>query len=268
MWLSADGDRAVVATSDASGENEDLWIHDLERGVASRFTFGTNSNIAPVWSPDGTRIVFSSNRRGSTYDLLIKDAGGASPAKELLVADQALIASDWSSDGRFLLYGVYDAESRWDIWAMPMDGAGEPFPVLQSEFIDSRASFSPDGGWFAYQSNESGKFEIYVRPFPGPGGRWQVSTDGGQDPHWSHDGREIFYLDANERLVSVSVQTAPAFRAGLPDPLFEPRLFSIILRSRFAVTRDGGRFLTLSRMETPANLPMTVVMNWTAALHE
>jgi Tol biopolymer transport system component len=267
MWLSPGGGRVVV-TSGSFGE-EDIWIHDLERGVGSRFTFDPASDIAPVWSSDGVRIAFSSMRRtGATYDLYLQDATGAGPAVELLAGDQQLIAGDWSRDGKYLICPVHDAGTSWDIWAVPTDGSGEPIKVVATEFAESRPSFSPDGSWIAYQSNESGQNEIYVREFPGPGGRWQVSTDGGTDPHWSHDGREIFYLDADEQLTTVGVQTAPDFRAELPETLFDPQLFQDVFRSRYAVAADGARFLLLSRTETQTNPPLTVVMNWSAALFE
>jgi dipeptidyl aminopeptidase/acylaminoacyl peptidase len=270
MWLSPDGGRVVVASGDSGGgDGGDLWIHDLERGVASRFTFDPASDIAPVWSPDGTRIAFSSLRRtGVTYDLYVQDATGAGSAVELLAGDQQLIAGDWSRDGRYLICPVHEAGTSWDIWAVPTDGSGEPIKVVATEFAESRPSFSPDGKWIAYQSDESGEWEIYVREFPGPGGRWQVSTDGGTDPHWNGDGREIFYLDADEQLASVAVETAPDFRAQLPETLFDPQLFQDLFRSRYAVAADGERFLLLSRTEIQTNPPLTVVMNWSAALFE
>jgi len=267
MWLSPDGGRVVVDTGDTGGEGRDLWIHDVERGVASRFTFDSASDIAPVWSPDGADIAFSSLRRtGTSYDLYLKDAAGAGSAEAIQSGDQQQIAADWSRDGRHLAYNVFDPETRWDIWAMPMDGSGEPFPVVVTEFAESRPTFSPDGAWIAYQALESGRWEIYVRSFPGPGGRWQVSTEGGEDPHWSHDGREIFYLDADERLTSVVVQTTPRFQAHLPETLFDAQVFPGTFRSRYAVAADGQRFLLLSRTGTQAYPPLTVVMNWTASL--
>jgi tRNA A-37 threonylcarbamoyl transferase component Bud32/dipeptidyl aminopeptidase/acylaminoacyl peptidase len=268
MWLSPDGGRVVVTSGDSDGE-EDIWIHDLERGVGSRFTFDPASDIAPVWSPDGERIAFSSTRRtGSSYDLYVQDATGSGSAVELLTGDQQLIAGDWSRDGKYLICAVYDVGTSWDIWAVPMEGSGEPITVVATEFRESRPSFSPDGSWIAYQSDESGEWEIYVREFPGPGGRWQVSTAGGTDPHWSHDGSEIFYLDEDDHLASVVVQTTPAFRADLPEILFDPQLFPGTFRSRYAVAAGGERFLLLSRAETQTNPPLTVVMNWTAALFE
>ncbi len=269
MWLSPDGGRVAVDSGDPGGEGSDLWIHDVARGVASRFTFDPASDIAPVWSPDGTRIAFSSMRRtGASYDLYVKDATGAGSVEEVLSGDKQLIAADWSRDGKYLAYSSFDPESRWDVWAMPMDGSGEPVPVVATEFAESRPTFSPDGAWIAYQSIESGEWEIYVRSFPGPGGRWQVSTDGGTDPRWSHDGREIFYLDADERLTSVVVQTTPRFQADLPETLFDAQVFPGTFRSRYAVAADGERFLLLSRTDTQTVPPLTVVMNWTAALFE
>jgi Tol biopolymer transport system component/tRNA A-37 threonylcarbamoyl transferase component Bud32 len=269
MWLSPDGGRVVVDSGEARGDASDLWVHDLERGVASRFTFDPASDIAPVWSPDGAQIAFSSIRgTGASYDLYLQDVTGAGSAMELLTGDQQLIAGDWSRDGKYLICAVYEAGTSWDIWAVPMDGSGESIKVVASEFAESRPSFSPDGRWIAYQSNESGQNEIYVREFPGPGGRWQVSTDGGTDPHWSHDGREIFYLDADDQLASVAVQITPGFRADLPQTLFDAQLFPGTFRSRYTVAADGERFLLLSRAEAQTVPPLTVVMNWTATLFE
>jgi hypothetical protein len=150
--------------------------------------------------------------------------------------------------------------------ALPMDGSGDAFPVVKTPFIEMRPRFSPDGRWIAYQSDESGRSEIYVRQFPGPGGRLQVSTSGGSEPWWSADGREIFYLDEEENIVSVAVRAADVFTAALPEVLFKARLCQSGQRNRYLVASDGQRFLMVSPVESQTIPPMTVVLNWDAAL--
>jgi Tol biopolymer transport system component/predicted Ser/Thr protein kinase len=267
MWLAPTGDRIAVDVYDPQSEQRDLWIHDLERGTASRFTFDPGFDIGPVWSPDGSRVVFSSNR-GESADLYMKDASGAGEVAELLVEEDELYASEWSRDGRYLMFLKRAANEPFDIWALPVDPPGEPFPVVESEFVDVRPDFSPDGRWFAYQSDESGRAEIYVRQFPGPGGKWQVSTNGGTEPQWSDDGSEIFYLDPGQHLVSVFVETGDTFRAGMPEVLFQARLYQRQQRSRYVVSADGQSFLMLSPMETHSQPPTRIVLNWTASLEE
>jgi serine/threonine-protein kinase len=149
-----------------------------------------------------------------------------------------------------------------------MDGSGEPFPVLKSEFAEVRASFSPDGKWFSYGSNESGRFEVYVRQFPGPGGQWQVSTDGGSESVWSAAGREIFFLDVGGNLSTVPVETGATFVAGLPEVLFDPAVFPTLQRNRYLATSDGERFLVLATMSGESIRPTTVVLNWSAGLED
>jgi Tol biopolymer transport system component len=263
-WISPDGKRIVVSAFDAGGENSDLWIHDLEREVASRFTFDSAWDGTPIWSPDGSRIVFSSSRGEGSIALYSKDASGAGVAEVLLQAEDQIFPGDWSSDGTMLLYG--SRAGNWDIWALRMDGSSEPFPVLQSEFAEVRAGFSPDGRWIVYNSNESGQMEIYVTEFPGPGGKWQVSIDGGTEPRWSGDGSEIFYLDYSGRMVTVPVSTSPTFKAELPEVLFDAGLFPLITRNRYSVTDDGKRFLVLSPMSGESIRPISVVLNWHAGL--
>jgi Tol biopolymer transport system component len=264
LWPSPDGGRVVVSVLDRQSEHQDLWVQDLERGVASRFTFDPGDDHAPLWSPDGSHIVYSSDRKGSC-DLYLKSASGTGTVDELLVTEQNTHAADWSRDGRYVALAKRAGDNGWDIWALPMNPPGEAFPVVQSEFWEIRPNFSPDARWMAYESNESGRPEIYVTQFPGPGGKFQVSTDGGSEPRWSDDGRELFYLDETQHMVSVDVEAGDTFRAGLPETLFASRVFPSY-RSRYLVSRDGQRFLMLSRMESQSNPPTTVVLNWHASL--
>jgi len=264
--LSPDGQRVAVTVVEPEGGNIDLWIHDLERGVASRFTFDAAQDGVPIWSPDGSRIVFSSSRGEGSDALYWKDASGAGAAELLLQAEEDIYPSDWSRDGSVLVFMRYGSDTSFDIWALPMEGSSEPFPVLQSEFAEVRANFSPDGRWMVYNSNESGNMEVYVTQFPGPGGKWQVSTDGGTEPRWSADGSEIFYLDATENLVTVPVSTGDTFKAGLPETLFEAGIFPVIARNRYLATDDGQRFLMLSPISGESVRPISVVLNWRAGL--
>jgi Tol biopolymer transport system component/tRNA A-37 threonylcarbamoyl transferase component Bud32 len=265
-WISPDGKRVVVNVTEPDGSNVDLWIHDLERGVATRFTFDSEWDGVPVWSPDGARIVFSSNRGEGSADIYWKDASGAGTAQLLLSAEDGIYPIDWSQDGKFLAYNLRSPETGWDVWAAAMDGLSEPFPVLQTEFAEVRASFSPDARWLVYNSNESGQMEVYVTQFPGPGGKWQVSTNGGSEPRWSADGSEIFYLDPSQNMVTVPVSTGDTFTAGLPDTLFDAELFPLVARNRYSVTKDGQRFLMLSPISGESVRPISVILNWHAGL--
>jgi Tol biopolymer transport system component len=264
--LAPDPGLAVVDLFDAQTDNRDLWIHDLERGVASRFTFDQASDRNPVWSPDGSRIVYSSSRSGGSRDLYIKDASGAGQAELLMTDPDQLHPGDWSRDGRYLAVMKLSSQSDWDIFALPMDGSGEAFPAIQTPFGELLPMLSPDGRWVTYMSDQSGRMEVYVQRFPEPGGKWQVSTAGGGEPVWSADGSEIFYIDAAQNLVSVKVTTGETFKAGLPEILFEARLVPALQRNRYAVSEDGQRFLLLLPLETQANPPMTVVQNWPVSL--
>ncbi len=265
--LSPSGEWLLVDVADEQNGNRDVWIHDLERGVTSRFTFDPADDANTVWSPDGRQVVFSSNREGS-FDLYIKDASGAGEATLLLEDEYTVMACDWSRDGTHIAYMRLVPEQGFDIWALPVNGQGEPFPVVASQFFNARPSFSPDSKWITYQSDETGRDEIYVRPFPGPGGKWQVSKNGGEEPHWSADGREIFYLDPTGQLVSAPVTSGANFRAGQPATLFDASLFPAFQRNRLVVAPDGQRFLMLTPMESQSNPPTTVVLNWLEAIKD
>ena len=265
--LSPDGKRVGTEVSDAAAGTVALWVHDLERGTASRFTFDAGADSGPLWSRDGESIIYTS--AGDTGTSLIRKAASGTGATEtLLASDTFVMAGDVSPDGKHLLYMEAGEGTTWDIMSLALDGSGESYPLLRTEFVEVRPVFSPDGRWFAYNSNESGKMEVYVRQFPGPGGQWQISTDGGTEAVWSADGGEIFYIDSGRNLVSVPVSTGSTLEAGLPSVLFDPPIFPVTQRERYVVTRDGQSFLMLSTTSGVSVRPTTVVLNWDVGLQE
>ncbi|MBS1853877.1 MAG: protein kinase [Acidobacteria bacterium] len=264
--LSRDGRKAAVGIG--VGNVQNIWIYDLLRGFRSRLTFGEVWEQEAVWSPDGSMLVFSSNRRGRE-DLYRKASGGTGP-EELLYADEIdKRPKSWSPDGKFLLYSAISKTTQDDIWVLPLTpervGAPlKPFPFLQTAFYETREQFSPDGRWVVYQSNESGRNEIYVAQFPGAGGKQQVSTGGGDTPRWRGDGREILYLDPDRRFVAVEVSPkAAGLELGEPHRLFAPGgLFTGGFG--YDVSADGQRILAVVAGE--ANTALTLVLNWTVGL--
>ena len=262
--ISPDGTRLAYEIGDGSNST-DLWTRDLVRGVSSRFTFDASAEGAPQWSPDGRRVVYTSNAKGAG-DLYIKDASGTKQAEPLLVNAEEKYVSDWSADGKFILFtSRVDGASGWNIGALAVTGDGKPIPIVQAPFAEMWATFSPDGKFIAYQSNESGRSEIYVHEFPEAHTKWQVSTGGGVEPYWRRDGRELFYRSGT-RLMAVPVQTGSTFVAGAPATLFETRFAVANVRGRYRPAPDGQRFLVLSPLAREMEQPASVVLNWTSAL--
>ena len=249
----------------------DIWLYDLGTDARTKFTFDPGNDFAAVWSPDGRQVVFASNRRGP-YDLYLKNANGAGGESPLFQNDARKIPSDWSRDGRFLLFDTWSEKTTFDISALAMP-EGKPFTVLATEFEERSGQISPDGRWLAYQSNESGRFEIWIRPFPVPGTpvksdeRWQFSTGGGRDVRWRPDGKEIFYVGLDGRLVAVPVLVEEAGRAptpGVPVTLFSvgvPILGGGTAQPWYSVTSDG-RFLVADPTQPPVAAPVKVLLNW------
>ena len=268
--LSPDGRQAAGEHAPDQVTNRDIWLFDLARDIPSRFTFHAAIDSMPVWSPDGGRIVFSSGRDGP-LNLYQKISSGAGNETALLQSNTAKTPFDWSRDGRFLVYASQDPKTRLDLWVLPMTGdraqRAPPAPYLQTEFDESQGQFSPDGKWMAYTSNESGVAQVYVQPFPAAGGKRQISSEGGFQPRWRGDGRELFFLAPGGVLMSAEIRAAPKFESSVPKRLFQTQMFSQTLNfHRYAVTPDGKRFLMIATTEETASAPITVVQNWLAGV--
>ena len=267
LQLSPDGARLAFRQVEFRTGAINIWLMDLARGTPSRFTFEQSTDFAPIWAPDGNRIVFASLRDGPP-SLFQKVSNSAGNDELLLKNFIPNLPYDWSRDGHFIIYGVIDPKTSWDLWVLPLDGDRTPIPFLQTDFDERQAQFSPNGKWVAYTSNESGRVEVHVRPFPAAAGNWQVSTDGGEQPRWRSDGKELFYLSADHKLMALEVNTeGPTFEHHAPKALFVTRVGGIDTPGHYyAVTGDGQRFLLNNLVEEAAHTPITVVTNWTAGL--
>jgi len=274
--LSPDGRR--VAFSENVGSDRaatDLWIYDIERGTKTKLTTDPSINHWPVWSPEGSRLVFDSSRGkyGAGHALYEKLANGATPERLLLEPEpgmDGLVALDWSRDGRIVFMAHPVGTANRDLWVLPPSGDRKPFPYLMTPFDEIEASLSPNGRWLAYTSNESGSYQVVVRSFPDPSrDRRQISTQGGGVPRWSGDGREIYYLDPGGRIVAVAVTADQNLEIGKSTPLFETPLSSPLLRSdpawTYDVTSDGQQFL-ISTPLASNSARLIAVLNWPAGL--
>ena len=269
--LSPDGQRVAVSrTNPENTPNWDVWLLDPERNTRTRLTYDQVRATFPVWSADGTSVVFDSIR-GGDVDLYFKRASGAGDEQLLLKSDAGYkFATSSSRDGRFLLYTVENPVTKADLWTLPLQGDRKPTPFLRTEFNESSGQFSPDGHWVAYTSDESGSDEIYVREFSSGSsqrsgddmGKWLISKGGGTFPRWRGDGKELFYVASGGKLTSVDISAKPVFAAGAPKPLFQ-------LPPGFIggeVTTDGKRFLVGVPVGQSASVPFTVVLNWQTSL--
>jgi len=277
MDLSPDGNRLAVHRHDDNGG--DIWLIELLRGTMSRFTFdATADNSMPIWSPDGTSIVFSSVRSGK-WGLYQKPANGS--GKEQLLYESAIgdkAPMSWSADGKYIVFQVTGAKTEWDLWVLPLTGDRKAYPMVDSPFNETWAQVSPDSKWVVYNSDETGRYEIYIRPFPMGEGKWQVSTNGGWYPRWSKDGKELFFADAaaNGKLMAMRVNntgSTPVFSPA--SPLFDSGYINIAhgVHHKYAVSPDGQHFI-IPRPESSFSgessvtlpPPITVVLNWASSL--
>jgi serine/threonine protein kinase/Tol biopolymer transport system component len=267
LRLSPDGKRVAFGRTDQQKQTDDIWLLDLPGGTPRRFTFNNASDFVPVWSAGGDRIIFSSDREGP-YDLYQKASSGATEETELFPSSSDKIVTDWSADGRLILYENLDPKTKYDLWVLPFFGDRKPRLFLRTQSNEQQAEFSPDGKWVAYTSDQSGKSEVYVQSFPASGGKSHVSTDGGADPRWRRDGKELFYLSPERKLMAVPVKGETAFEPGVPKVLFQTRVPALTVYDRnfYDVTKDGQRFLINTLMDETVSSSITLVLNWTARL--
>ena len=267
--LSPDGTRLAIQISDARSKNVDLWIAELSRNVLTRFTFEPGLEISPVWSPDGTRIAYSSNNNGRSLDVFVKAASGAGEPKALVKSEMTKYPSDWSSDGRYLALTAVDPHgtTKSDIWIAPVEGGGAPSSFLATPFNERSAVFSPDGRWLAYQSDASGTDQVYLTPFPGPGGKWQISQNGGRRAVWRRDGRALDFEGPDGTLFEVEV-TAKEGAIEVGNPVARMKLAQFVTSGNSAAyeLEAAGRGVLAIRQVENSSMPLTLVTNWTAAL--
>lgn len=263
--LSPDGSEVAV-TGNENG-NDDIWIHDTARGTKRRFTFYAGVDASPSWSPSGDRIAFDSMRSG-LRDLFVKAADGSGEVQPLVTGPLWQAAPQWSRDGKYLLYATQGRETAWDQWYRPLPD-GDPTPLLQTSPMEAEAKLSPDGRYVAYQSDESGRFEIYVTAFPSGEGKRLVSTNGGATPKWSPRGDELFYVEGNS-LMAVDVETQQSFKIGTPRKLFDGEQidtrFSRGVSPKYDVAADGQHFVVVQSLGggRVSGNSVIVVQNWFA----
>ncbi len=278
--LSPDEKRVALDLINLGGERE-IWLMELDRGVASRMTLTSSAELFPVWSPDGSRIAFGSSPGMGRAELYQRPSSGAGAAEPLLLSEARKVPNDWSRDGKFLLFGssrpLYGvgADSKSELWALPLVGGHTPFSVVQiPPFNVTHGSFSPDVRWIVYVSDESGRQEVYVQSFPEPSVKRRISTDGGFQPRWRRDGKEIFYLAPDGQLVSAAVTTGTAgstLDVARPTPLFRTDAAAMEGSGdsmQYAVSGDGQRFLLSTPLQNLSAQPVTVVLGWNADLQK
>jgi len=257
--ISPDG-RAMVATIDE--QESHIWLYDLSRETLTRLTFEGRTNLAPAWVPDGKRISFQSNKTGLA-NIYWELADGSGGLEQLTTSKAPHVPSSFSPDGQLLAYIEIAPTTGYDIWVLRLsDRKAQPF--LQTPFNETAPRFSPDGRWLAYVSDESGRYEVYVQPYPGPGGKWLISTEGGTEPVWNPKGRELFYR-SGDKMMAVDIATQPSFSAGKPRVLFEGHYQPTPLTfPNYDVSPDGQRFLMLKPIEGGEGAPaqINVVLNW------
>jgi Tol biopolymer transport system component len=263
--ISPDGRRVAFEQTDRDGRHVDIWIQELANNATTRLTFGPGLNEIPIWTPDGKRIDYGSQHK-LIFNLYEKNADGSGSEREMGADLNAFEQGtwDWSRDSRYML-----VRKDTELWYLSMpDLQAKPF--LQPKWIARNGQFSPDAKWVAYASNETGNWEVYISPFPSAGGKWQVSRGGGE-PRWRRDGKELFYLSAEGKMMAVPVKLGSTVEAGQPVELFQTHMRQPISAQdvfSYDVTSDGQKFLVNTKMDTPSAAPLSVILNWTSELEK
>jgi eukaryotic-like serine/threonine-protein kinase len=272
--LSPDG-RKVAVDCTVQGKdfivqgNIDIYLIDAERGDPVRFIFDAGQDRYPIWSPDGNRILFGSNRKDKIVNIFQKSSSGAADDELLWESSASKWPTDLSPDSRFLLF-VEFPKTGASLQVLPLYGERKPTRVVDTAVVARNGKFSPDGRWITYESDESGRNEVYIQPFPGPGGKWQISTGGGAGLRWPHDSKEVFYIAPDGMLMAVQMDaTGTAPKKGSTVALFQTQRVGMVQnpsKQQYSVAPDGRRFLLNVTAGESGAAPITIVTNWTRAL--
>jgi len=267
--LAPDGNRAVVGRRDSNNLGRDLWMLDFGRNSSTRFTVDPRQAEGPVWFPDGSRVLFQSNREGPR-SLYQKPSDGSRNDEVVLKRDRDLTPTSISTDGRQLLFTQADPKTKNDIWMLTNPGPGQgerkAEPFLNAEFNETEGRIVPGASprWVAYTSDESGRPEVYVREFKPGGARWLVSSAGGTNPRWSADGKELFFAAPDGAVMAAEITSGASFQSGAPKVLFK---IPTGVLPNWEVTGDGQKFLMLSLVDQSTQTPFTVFLNWESTLN-
>ncbi len=269
--LSPDGKRIAVMLHPSP--DQDVWVHEPPDGPSLRMTFG-GQNAFPIWTPDGSRLTISRALRGPAHLHWVSSTGGQHEPEILESAEQSRVPADWTRDGNTLVFVQDVADKPWDIWTLTREGTTwRATPLVRSRFSDIEPALSPDGLWLAYVSDESGQPQVYVQPFPGPGRRHQISTNGGREPLWARDGRTLYYLAPTapaadgQMVMAVPVTSGTRFTSGKPKPLFQTRYGGTTPVRGYDIAKDGRFLMVLSEPVTiPAATHLDIIQNWSTDL--
>lgn len=258
--FSPDEQFVALSINDVANSNADIWTLDIKRGIKTRVTFDSTSDLSGIWSPDGKQIAFTSERSAKN-GIYIKNVSGLGEIVKVYECEQDVYPRSWSSDGRYILISRTDSKTQDDVWVIPLSKESEPYPIINSPFNEYDACFSPDGRWMAYVSDETGVEQVYVTSFPGPGSKWQVSTNAGDRPKWRGDGKELYYLSNEDEIMSAEADGAgQTFRVGQVKVLFE--INGARPGTVYDVTSDGQRFLVNQVMQRSAKTTVVMIKNW------